>query len=131
MPEIDEIAMLRGVYARGIPKQGDIRAVFLWLWRLTRLSLRAGRARRVKTYSMDLRKRGVAACDAGGATREQIAARFSVSVSWIRDLLRRRREAGSIAPKPRGGGRAAAFGAEAGARLRQAVRDDNDATLAE
>jgi hypothetical protein len=26
MPEIDEIAMLRGVYARGIPKQGDIRA---------------------------------------------------------------------------------------------------------
>jgi hypothetical protein len=26
MPEIDEIAMLREVYARGIPKQGDIRA---------------------------------------------------------------------------------------------------------
>jgi len=85
----------------------------------------------VKTYSMDLRERVVAACDEGGATREQIAARFSVSVSWIRDLLKRRRETGSIAPKPRGGGRRPAFDPEAGARLRQAVRDDNDATLAE
>ena len=85
----------------------------------------------MKTYSMDLRQRVVAACDARDGTREQIAARFSVSVSWIRDLMRRRRETGSIAPKPRGGGRTPAFDGEAAARLRQAVRDDNDATLAE
>ena len=85
----------------------------------------------MKTYSMDLRERVVAACDEGGATREQIAARFSVSVSWIRDLLKRRRETGSIAPKPRGGGRAAAFDGEAAGRLREAVRADDDATLAE
>ena len=85
----------------------------------------------MKAYSMDLRERVVAACDEGGATREQIAARFSVSASWIRDLLRRRREAGSIAPRPRGGGRAPAFDGEAAARLRQAVRDDDDATLEE
>lgn len=85
----------------------------------------------MRTYSMDLRERVVAACDARDGTREQIAARFSVSVSWIRDLLKRRRETGSIAPKPRGGGRAPAFDAAAAARLRQAVRDDNDATLAE
>ena len=63
----------------------------------------------MKPYSMDLRERVVAACDEGGATRERIAARFSVSVSWIRDLMRRRRETGSIAPRPRGGGRAPAF----------------------
>ena len=85
----------------------------------------------MRAYSMDLRERVVAACDEGGATREQVAARFSVSVRWVRDLLKRRRETGSIAPKLRGGGRAAAFDAEAGARLRQAVRDENDATLAE
>ena len=85
----------------------------------------------MKPYSMDLRERVVAACDEGGATRERIAARFSVSVSWIRDLLKRRRETGSIAPKPRGGGRAPAFDAEAGTRLRQAVRAEDDATLAE
>jgi transposase len=85
----------------------------------------------VKTYSMDLRERVVAACDARDGTREQIAARFSVSVSWIRDLLRRRRQTGSIAPKPRGGGRAPAFDAAAAARLREAVRADADATLEE
>jgi transposase len=85
----------------------------------------------VKTYSMDLRERVVAACDARDGTREQIAARFSVSVSWIRGLLQRRRQTGSIAPKPRGGGRAPAFDAAAAARLRAAVRADADATLEE
>ena len=85
----------------------------------------------MKAYSMDLRERVVAACDARDGTREQIAARFSVSVSWVRDLLKRRRETGSIAPKPRGGGRVSAFDIEAARRLREAVRADNDATLKE
>jgi transposase len=85
----------------------------------------------MKAYSMDLRERVVAACDAGDGTREQIAARFSVSVSWVRDLLKRRRETGSIAPKPRGGGRAPAFDGAAAERLREAVKADGDATLVE
>ena len=85
----------------------------------------------MKTYSMDLRQGVVAACDRGDATRDQIAARFSVSVSWIRDLLKRRRETGSIAPRPHGGGRAPAFTGEAAERLREAVRADSGATLAE
>jgi transposase len=85
----------------------------------------------MKAYSTDLRERVVAACDVGDATREQIAARFSVSVAWIRKLIRQRRETDSIAPKPRGGGRAPAFDAGAARRLREAVRADDDATLAE
>ena len=85
----------------------------------------------MKAYSMDLRERVVAACDARDGTREQIAARFTVSVSWIRDLLKRRRETGSIAPKPHGGGRAPAFAGESAQRLRQAVVTAADATLAE
>jgi transposase len=85
----------------------------------------------MRAYSTDLRERVVAACDAGDATREQIAARFSVSVTWIRKLIRQRRETGSIDPRPHGGGRAPAFGAEAGRRLREAVRADDDATLRE
>jgi transposase len=85
----------------------------------------------MKTYSMDLRQRVVAACDARDGTREQIARRFSISVSWVRDLLKRRRETGSIAPRPRGGGRAPAFDEAAAERLRRAVRDDDDATLRE
>jgi transposase len=82
-------------------------------------------------YSMDLRERVVAACDARDGTRQQIAARFSVSVSWIRDLLKRRRDTGSIAPRPHGGGRAPAFDGVAAARLREAIRADDDATLEE
>jgi transposase len=85
----------------------------------------------MKAYSIDLRERVVAACDARDGTREQIAARFSVSVAWVRKLIRQRRETGSIAPKPRGGGRAPAFDAEAARRLREAVRADDDATLGE
>ena len=49
----------------------------------------------MKAYSTDLRERVVSACDAGDATREQVAARFSVSVAWIRKLMRQRRETGS------------------------------------
>ena len=85
----------------------------------------------MKPYSIDLRERVVAACDAGDPTRGQVAARFSVSVAWIRKLIRQRRETGSIEPKPRGGGRAPAFDGEAARRLREAVRADDDATLAE
>src|SRR3954465_11431123 len=85
----------------------------------------------MKAYSMDLRERVVAACDAGDATREQIAGRFSVSVSWIRDLLRRRRETGSIAPRPGAGGRTPGVDAEAAGALRDAVRVDDDFTLEE
>ena len=83
----------------------------------------------MKAYSTDLRERVVAACDARDGTREQIAARFSVSEGWSRKVLRQRRDTGSIAPKPHGGGRAAAFDAGNAARLRQAVRSDDDATL--
>jgi transposase len=85
----------------------------------------------MRAYSTDLRERVIAACDARDGTRDQIAARFSVSVAWVRKLVRQRRDTGSIAPKPHGGGRRSAFDAAAAAQLRQAVRDDNDATLAE
>ena len=82
-------------------------------------------------YSNDLRGRVVVAYDAGEGTQEQVAARFAVSVSWVRKLLRQRRATGSIAPRPHGGGRAPAFDEGASRRLREAVRADDDATLAE
>ena len=85
----------------------------------------------MKAYSNDLRQRVVAAYDAGAGTQERVAARFAVSVSWVRKLLRQRRATGSIDPRPHGGGHAPAFDAEAAARLRRAVRDDSDATLEE
>jgi transposase len=85
----------------------------------------------MKAYSTDLRQRVVAAYDAREGTQERLAARFAVSVSWVRKLLRQRRATGSIEPKPHGGGHAPAFDVAADAKLRQAVRDDSDATLEE
>jgi transposase len=82
-------------------------------------------------YSMDLRQRVAAACDEGMETRAEIAERFSVSESWIRRLLQRLRQTGSIAPKPHGGGQPPAFDARAAERLRRAVAADPDATLKE
>jgi transposase len=85
----------------------------------------------MKAYSMDLRERVVAACDRGEGTREEIARRFRVGVAWVYRLLQRRRQTGSIEPRPHGGGRVPAFDAAAAERLRQAVADRPDATLEE
>lgn len=56
---------------------------------------------------------------------------MGVSVRWIRQLLQRRRETGSIAAKGHGGGRRPAFDASALNRLESCVREQPDATLAE
>jgi transposase len=85
----------------------------------------------MNAYSMDLRERVVAACDRGEGTREEIARRFRVGVAWVYRLLQRRRETGSIEPKPHGGGQKPAFDPPAAERLRQAVEDRPDATLEE
>ena len=85
----------------------------------------------MKAYSTDLRQRVITACDARDGTREQIAERFCVSIHFVRKLLRQRRDTGSIAPKPRGGGHPRAFSDQASKRLRQAVAAHNDATLAQ
>jgi transposase len=85
----------------------------------------------MKAYSMDLRERVVAACDRGEETREEIAKRFRVGVAWVYRLLQRRRDTGSFAPEPHGGGQKPAFDPPAAERLRQAVADRPDATLEE
>jgi transposase len=85
----------------------------------------------MNAYSMDLRERVVAAYDDGEGSQAELASRFRVSISGIGKLLRRRRQTGSIAPKPHSGGRLPAVGGEAADRLRAAVQADPDATLAE
>ena len=85
----------------------------------------------MKPYSMDLRERVVAACDAREGTREQIAKRFGVSGRWIRKLLWQRRETGSIAPLPRNPGRKRALNDRQMERLRRLIQKRPDATLEE
>lgn len=85
----------------------------------------------MEAYSLDLRQRVLAAVDAGQLRRPQIAALFAVSTSWIRRLVQRRRETGSIAPKPQRHGPPPALGERQRRRLADLVRRHPDATLAE
>jgi transposase len=83
----------------------------------------------MKPYSMDLRQRVLAGYDAG-LTTAQVAARFTVSPAWARRLKQRRRQSGEVAPRAARRGPRPSWHAYAD-RLRQAVRDAPDATLAE
>jgi|SRR5687768_11996148 len=80
-------------------------------------------------YSLDLRTRVLAACDAGKKTK-QVAQQFSVSPAWVRRLKQRRREDGSIAPRPIPGGKPKLDGTNR-AKLSEFVQQKPDATLEE
>ena len=80
---------------------------------------------------MDLRERVVRAYDEGQGTQEEVADLFQVSVPWIKKLLRRRRQTGSIAPKPHGGGWTPKFSGQALEQLKARVEQNPDATLQE
>jgi len=83
----------------------------------------------VKPYSMDLRVRVLADCDAGMAT-PAVAAKYTVSTAWVRRLRQRRRETGETAPRPQRHGPVPLHQTHADV-LRQAVKDHPDDTLAE
>jgi transposase len=85
----------------------------------------------MEAYSLDLRRRVLAVVDAGQLRRPQIAALFAVSTSWIRRLVQRRRETGSIAPTPQRHGPLPALSDRQRQRLAELVRRRPDATLAE
>ena len=82
-------------------------------------------------YSMDLRERVAAAIDEGEGSERQIAKRFRVSVSFVTRLLQRRRDAGTLAPKPHGGGPRPVLGFPEQVRLAMLIAEHPDATLNE
>ncbi len=81
----------------------------------------------MKAYSMDLRRRVLAACDAGRPTK-LVALAFDVSPAWVRRLKQHRRERGDIAPRSAGGARTIKIDS---GRLVELVRTRPDATLLE
>ena len=58
----------------------------------------------MRTYSMDLRER--VWVNLGQESMRQTAERFQVSLYFVYQLKRRYKEAGTLVPKPPGGGRA-------------------------
>jgi transposase len=81
-------------------------------------------------YSMDLRMRVIADCDAGMKTK-QVAEKYNVSTSWVRSLKQRRRETGSIEPLPPGGGRPLKIVEAKAERLRKLMEQNPDITVDE
>lgn len=85
----------------------------------------------MRPYSNDLRERIVAAVDRGEHSLRELATLFTVSLSCIVRLLRRHRDTGAVTPKPHGGGAPPKIDAQNLERLRELLRAQPDATLAE
>ena len=80
---------------------------------------------------MDLRRRVFAAWQQGEDSQAAVAERFHVSTSFVRDLSRRFRESGSVAAKPRAGGKPPLASAATLECLQGLVACTPDATIEE
>jgi len=85
----------------------------------------------MKPYSLDLRRRVLDAYRNGEGSQRRLAARFSVSLSFVRNLLRLVRETGGASPRPRGGGHRPKLDPQAMSAVVRLVRATPDATLDE
>ena len=85
----------------------------------------------MKAYSLDLRQRVVAAYEHGTNSIAQVAQQFNVGTTFIKKMLRQKREHGSIAPLAHGGGRQPALSDKEHRLLRQQVKAQPDISLSE
>jgi transposase len=85
----------------------------------------------MRPYSRDLRLRVVQAYENHEGSMRQLATRFRLSLSCVRDLLRRYRATGDVAPQPHGGGSPAKLTASGLETLKTLVHATPDATLQE
>ena len=81
-------------------------------------------------YSEDLRRK-IADAHAKGRSQAQIVRDFDVSSAFVSKLLERVKQTGSVAAKPRGGGRRPALDASGQEAVRDLVRAQPDATIEE
>lgn len=82
-------------------------------------------------YSEDLRSRVIAAWEAKEGSQRQIAQRFKVSLSFVRNLLRHYRTNGQIEAKRRGGNLKPIIQDEQLALVKSLVEEKNDLLLSE
>ena len=82
-------------------------------------------------YSLDLRQKVFAAYQAGQESQAQVATRFGVSPSFVRDLVALFRVQGSVQARPHGGGRVSSLTPAVSQAIEAAVAAQNDATIAE
>jgi transposase len=85
----------------------------------------------MRTISLDLRERILAAYDHAEGTRLEMARRFRVSLGLVKKLLQQRRGTGDIAPRHRFSGRKPAIVASHRQQFRALLTKKNDLTLRE
>ena len=85
----------------------------------------------MKTLSLDLRERILAAYDAKDSTREMVAARFRVSLGMVKKLLQQRRHLGEIGAQHHRAGRKPRILPAHREQLRRQLAAKPDLTLAE
>lgn len=85
----------------------------------------------MKTFSLDLRERILAAYDKGEGTREEVADRFRVSLGMVKKLLQQRRRTGQIGPQHHRSGRKPRIVATHHHQLRTLLDGKPDLTLKE
>ena len=79
-------------------------------------------------YSIDLRERAVAAYERGEMSEGKVAALFGIGEASLRRWRRKKRETGSVAAAPHGGGQPRLLTAEALVQLRDLVARQSDLT---
>jgi len=82
-------------------------------------------------YSIDLRKKILSAWDNKEGTQRELAKRFKVSLSFIRDFLRRYRETGEIKARRQGGDRRSKLKGKEEELLKIMVTEQSDIYLRE
>jgi transposase len=86
----------------------------------------------MRAYSLDLRTRIVDAVDRQVGSQGKVAGLFGVSRTFVKKLLRQRREEGGVAPKPHSGGqRPKVDGRQAEVVRAYILEVKNDASLRE
>jgi transposase len=85
----------------------------------------------MQAYSLDLRARVVRAYEQGGATLAEIAARFSVGQTFVKKMVRQKRETGSIERLPQRAGAKKRLSDAQRQWLALQVKATPDATLSE
>jgi transposase len=82
-------------------------------------------------HSIDLRQKILSAWGNKENTQRELAERFKVSLSFVRDFLRRHRETNEIAAKPQGGDRRSKIIGKDEELVKAMIRDQNDIYLRE
>jgi transposase len=85
----------------------------------------------MQAYSLDLRQRVVRAYEQGQDSLAEIAARFGVGPTFVKKMLRQKRETDDLAPRPHGGGKPASLNQKQRRILQQKVEREQDISLVE